>query len=73
MSASPATYTLSSVKHTETLTGTLAQAIERAREIDAEYQPPFGVSVECDGETVVHDVRDDDDVAEAMDAQEVRS
>lgn len=60
---SPATYTLSSAKHTETLTGTLAQAIERAREIDAEYQSAFGVTVERDGETLVHDVSDDDDVA----------
>ncbi len=67
--SAPATYTLSSVKHTETITGTLAQAVERAREIDAEYQPALGVSVECDGETLIHDVCDADAVAEAQEAR----
>lgn len=65
-----AVYTLSSVKHSETLTGTLAQAIERAREIDAEYQPVCGVAVECDGETLIHDVSDADDVADAMEGHQ---
>ena len=40
------TYTIRSIKHTETYEGTLAEAIERARAIDTEYQPAFGVQVE---------------------------
>lgn len=47
------TYTITSIKHTETFRGTLDEAIERARAIDAEYQPAYGVQVEGeDGETL---------------------
>lgn len=45
-------YTISSVKVTETFAGTLAAAIQRARDIDAEYDPAFGVQVTLDGETL---------------------
>jgi hypothetical protein len=46
------TYTIRSVKHTETFRGALRQAIERAQAINEEYQPAFGVQVETeDGAT----------------------
>lgn len=46
-------YTIKSVKHSETFVGTRIDAIVRAREIDAEYSPAFGVQVEnSSGETV---------------------
>lgn len=62
------TWKLCSIKRTESIDGSLADAIQRAREIDAEYQPAFGVHVEdaATGETVVHDVSDQDEVDEAL-------
>lgn len=51
------TYTISSAKQTETLSGTLADAIARARAIDGELQPAYGVSVELpSGDLVLTDV-----------------
>lgn len=47
-----ATYTIRSVKQTETIDGTLTEAITRARAIEAEYQPAFGVAIELDGSEV---------------------
>lgn len=47
------TYQIKSVKINEEFTGELADAIARAIEINAEYQPSFGVQVESeDGETL---------------------
>lgn len=46
-------YLIKSVKHSETFAGTRNDAIVRAREIDAEYSPAFGVQIEnSSGETV---------------------
>ena len=45
MNTTTTTYTITSIKHTETFRGTLDEAIERARAIDAEYQPAYGVTV----------------------------
>lgn len=38
-------YLLESVKRTETFKGLLVDAIRRAREIEDEYQPAYGVTV----------------------------
>lgn len=47
------TYQIKSVKHNEEFTGELADAIARAIEINAEYQPSFGVQVEDEsGDTI---------------------
>lgn len=47
------TYRITSIKHSESFEGDLSDAIARAREIDEEYQPAFGVQVEdVDGVTV---------------------
>ncbi len=40
------TYKITSIKRTEEFTGELSGAIERAKEIDAEYQPAWGVQIE---------------------------
>jgi hypothetical protein len=46
-------YTIKSIKHNETHTGSLQAAIERAGAILGEYRPAYGVQVEDeDGETV---------------------
>lgn len=48
------TYKIESIKHTEAFVGTLDEAIARAQEIDAEFQPAYGVQVieEASGDTV---------------------
>ncbi len=38
-------YKIESIKITESLSGTIEGAIARAKEIDAEYQPAWGVQV----------------------------
>jgi len=44
---------ITSIKCTEEFTGPMADAIERAQEIDAEYRPAYGVQIEDeDGNTV---------------------
>ena len=43
--AGPTTYTLTSCKGTWTVTGTLAEARTRARELQAEYQAAYGITV----------------------------
>lgn len=46
------TYQIRSIKHSEEFTGTLDMAIARAADINAEYQPAYGVQVEdAGGET----------------------
>lgn len=53
MNATTTIYTIKSIKTAAETRETLDAAIERAREIEAEYQPAFGVQVEdADGETV---------------------
>jgi len=51
--ASQATYTLSAIGIERTVTGTLAEVIALAREIDAEYQRAYGVTItDADGNTI---------------------
>lgn len=52
------TYTIRSVKHTEDHDGTWESAVERARVIEEEYQPAFGVAVEDTDGALVAEVRD---------------
>jgi len=48
-----ATYTLSAIGIERTVTGTLAEAIALAREIDAEYQRAYGVTIiDAGGNTI---------------------
>lgn len=42
-------YQIVSIKTLEEFNGTLAEAIERAKAIDAEFQPAYGVEINCDG------------------------
>lgn len=53
------TYRLISTKRTETVPGTLPEAIARAIAIETEYQPAFGVTVETIlGRDTVAEIRD---------------
>jgi hypothetical protein len=54
-------YRLISTKGTRTITGTEAEAIQAAREMERELQLAFGVSVELDGVTVA-EVRDGEEI-----------
>lgn len=60
------TYTLTSIKHTETMTGTLREAIIRARAIDEDYQPAFGVTVSVGDRTLLETGHADDDAISAL-------
>lgn len=55
------TYQISSIKHSEAFRGELAEAIERADAIEAEYQPAFGVQVEDEAGECVYDTADEGD------------
>jgi hypothetical protein len=48
------TYTLTSVKTRDTVTGTLDDAIERALETDAHFQPAYGVDIWLDDDLIAH-------------------
>lgn len=45
-------YTITSAKTSEDFSGTFDEAVARAKAINDEYQPAFGVQIEEDGETV---------------------
>ena len=46
------TYTITNIKTSETITGTIDEAIARAEAMNNEYQPAFGTQIEEDGKTV---------------------
>lgn len=46
------TYTLTSTKTRDIITGTLDDAIERALETDAHFQPTYGVDIWLDDELI---------------------
>lgn len=49
------TYKITSITHKETCNGTLDEAIERAKEVNAEFQPAYGVQVEDESGNTVWD------------------
>ena len=53
------TYQIRSIKYSEKFTGTLDMAIDRANEINAEYQPAYGVQVEDEDGLAVWDSEDE--------------
>ena len=70
------TYQIKSVKIKQGFEGTLDEAIDRAIEINDEYQPSFGVQVEDEsGETLWDSEMTDDEliseIAEAVEAADV--
>lgn len=64
MTSTKTMYTIKSIKTQAETAETLDAAIERAREIDAEYQPAFGVQIEgANGERVWDSENQDGDDA----------
>lgn len=71
-----ASFQIKSVKINVAFEGTLDAAIERAKAIDAEYQPSFGVQVESKGGETLWDSSDDerdllDQVSDAVESSGV--
>lgn len=50
--------TIKSIKVSESFVGDLDEAIERAREIEEEYRPAWGVQVVDDAGNIIFDTED---------------
>ena len=51
--------TITSIKRVEEWTGPMDGAIKRAKQIDAEYQPAYGVQIEDEDGSIIWDSEDD--------------